>query len=336
MRTLIIGAGRMGRRHVLAARDLGLDVVGVCDVSPESLAAAGREGSVPGDRLFTGAEKAFSTRPELVIVSTTADSHCALTCAALDRGAKHVLCEKPMATSLADCDRMLAAARGHGAHLAINHAMRFLEIYTVPKAIVASEEFGGLSSLTVVAGNMGLAMNATHIFESFRLAAQEPVAEVTAWFSRQSSPNPRGERFEDRAGCIRAATKSGKRLYMEASADQGHGACSVYAGLYGELWVDDISGAMRLSTRRPEDRALPTTRYACPAVESSRTIPGSDPVAGARAVIRALLDEKDYPTGEDGRAAIRALVAAYVSHESGHRAVACDGELPLDRTFAWA
>ncbi len=336
MRTLIIGAGRMGRRHVAVARDLGLEVVGVCDVRRDSLAAAEREYRLPAGSLFTETSQAFAAAPQLVIVSTTADSHCELTCQAIERGAKYVLCEKPMATSLADCDRMLAAARRHGARLAINHAMRFQEIYTAPRTIMASAEFGGLASMTVVAGNMGLAMNSTHIFEAFRLAANEPVAEVAAWFAAETFPNPRGPQFEDQAGCIRAVTRSGKRLYLEASADQGHGACSIYAGLFGQLWVDEITGAMHLSTRRPEDRALPSTRYACSPVESSRTVGGSDAVAGAGAVIRALLDGKDYPNGEDGRAAVRALVAAYVSHENGHRAVACDGDLPLERNFAWA
>ncbi len=336
MKIAIIGAGRMGRRHVAAARALGLDVAAVCDVKAESLAAARSECGICDERLFSHPDEALAAGAEIIVISTTADSHCELACAAIASGAPYVLCEKPMATSLADCDRMIEAAKRRGTRLAVNHPMRFLEIYNAPRAALRSADFGGLSSMTVVAGNMGMAMNATHVFEAFRLAADEEIAEVTAWFSSGKVPNPRGAQFEDRSGCVRAVTRSGKRLYIEASSDQGHGARCIYAARHGQIFVDELSGEMLLSSRRAEDRALPTTRYACPDFSRSSTITGADAVAGARAVLTALLAGQDYPTGEDGRAAVCALVAAYVSNEESHRAVQCDSSLPADRNFPWA
>ena len=336
MKIAIIGAGRMGRRHVVAARALGLEIAGICDVKVESLAAAKTECGICDERLFSDTGELLASKPDVVVVSTTADSHCELTCAAIESGAKYVLCEKPMARSLAECDRMIEAGRRHRTRLAINHPMRFLDIYSAPRAAVQSDDFGGLSSMTVVAGNMGLAMNATHVFEAFRLAAGEDIAEIMAWFSSESVPNPRGAQFEDHAGCVRAVTRSGKRLYVEASADQGHGVRYIYAGPYGQAFVDELSGEMLLSSRRVEDRALPTTRYACAEISRSRTIAGADAIAGARAVLAALIAGADHPTGDDGRAVVRALVAAYVSHEQGHRPVACDSALPAGRVFPWA
>jgi hypothetical protein len=51
---------------------------------------------------------------------------------------------------------------------------------------------------------------------------------------------------------------------------------------------------------------------------------------------RVLIEDGDAPSGEDGRRAVAALVAAHVSDESGHRAVLLDAELHSERVFPWA
>ena len=163
MRVAVIGAGRMGRRHIQVVRDLGLELAGVCDSSPESLRLAETEHGVSSDRQFLEAKALLATtRPECVVVATTAPTHGEYTCLAAESGARYVLCEKPMAVSLAECDRMIRTCEARGTRLAVNHQMRFMEQYAVPKAIIDSEAFGGLSSVTVAGGNFGMAMNGTH------------------------------------------------------------------------------------------------------------------------------------------------------------------------------
>src|SRR6478736_5636892 len=122
------------------------------------------------------------TRPELLVVSTTAPSHADLVCLGARNGAKAILCEKPMAVSLAECDRMIEACAASNTRLAVNHQMRFMQQYTRAKEIVEDASFGGLASATVVAGNFGMAMNGSHYFEMFRYLTDEMPAEVSAWF----------------------------------------------------------------------------------------------------------------------------------------------------------
>ena len=264
-------------------------------------------------------------------------SHCAYTSLAAEAGARYILCEKPMGVSLAECDRMMEVCSRHGTRLAVNHQMRFMEQYTASKRIVQSEAFGGLSSVTVVAGNFGMANNGSHYFEMFRYMTDEPPIEATAWFSTETVPNPRGPQFEDRAGAVRLTTVSGKRFYMEIGADQGHGMKVVYSGPYGQLVVDELAGTMYLAVRGDRYRDMPSTRYGMPSVESVQKISPADSVGPTRAVLEALLDDDDPPTGEDGRMAVAALVAAYVSDENGHIPVSLgDSALPLDRVFPWA
>lgn len=334
----VIGAGRMGRRHIHAARKLGLVVVGVVDRAQSSLQEAKAEHDLPGSLLFSTAEDLFAAvTPECLIISTTADSHCALTCMAAERGVKYILVEKPLAVSLAECSTMIATCQKHGAKLAVNHQMRFLEQYSVPKALLNGDAFGGFKSMTVVAGNFGVSMNGTHYFEAFRYMADEDPVEVTAWFSSEPVPNPRGAQFEDRAGSIRVVTASGKRMYLEIGADQGHGLQVTYAGRNGTISVNELTGEMLTSVREPQYRDLPTTRYGMPALSAQEKIAPVEVVDSTAEVLHALLsDAPETVTAEQGMMAVKVLVAAYTSAENGNTPVRLDAPLDDNRVFPWA
>jgi predicted dehydrogenase len=328
----------MGRRHVQVVRDSGLNLVGICDLNPEALSLATEEQHVSPKLHFSDVRHLLKkTEPECVIIATTAPTHCEYTCLAAESGAKYVLCEKPMAVSLAECDKMIEVCTHNCTELAINHQMRFMEQYTEPKRIIESEAFGGLSSITVVGGNFGMAMNGAHYFEMFRYMIDEAIVEVSAWFSPEKVPNPRGPQFEDRAGAVRLTSASGKRFYMEISADQGHGVNVIYAGAYGQLVVDELAGNVKLMMRDEEYRNLPSTRYGMPATEKTFKIEPADVIGPTRSVLNALLHKTNYPTGEDACLAVSVLVGAYVSDENGHRPVRIDEEpLPHERIFPWA
>jgi len=328
----------MGLRHLQVLKDLNLDVVGVSDVQEAARAKAGTDFGLSPSALFTDARDMIErTKPELVVVATTAPSHAEIVCLAACKGAKAILCEKPMATSLADCDRMIEVCATSGTRLAVNHQMRFMEQYTKPKALIEDEAFGGLGSVSVVAGNFGMAMNGSHYFEMFRYLTDEMPATVSAWFSSETVPNPRGAQFEDRAGTVRITTKKGRRFYMDASTDQGHGMHVIYAGPFGRLEVDELAGRAHLVVRKAENRTMPTTRYSCSADERDMAIAPADAVAPTKAVLSALLAGENYPDGAVGRMAVEVLVAAYASHEQGGRTIdLASAKLPRERIFPWA
>jgi myo-inositol 2-dehydrogenase / D-chiro-inositol 1-dehydrogenase len=337
MNTAIVGVGRMGRRHIQVVRLAGLELTGVFDVSPDSLKLAQDEYALPSHQLFGDLDKLYAeAKPECLIIASTADSHCALTCMAAERGVKFILVEKPLAVSLNECDRMIETCKRHGARLAVNHQMRFMEQYTEPKRMFATEEYGGFASMTVVAGNFGFSMNGTHYFEAFRFLTGEDPVEITAWFSPGSVPNPRGPQFEDRAGCIRAVTASGKRLYMEIGADQGHGIRTIYACRNGMITVNELTGDVVATVREEQYRELPTTRYGMPAVNSQRAIRPAEVIDTSAAVLKALLNDVNSVSGEDGRRVVEILVAAYQSAEQGSVPVRLDKKLDRGRVYPWA
>ena len=326
----------MGRRHMRVVRDIGLVLAGICDQSTPAMAEAAKEFGIASDLQFTDAVALLKkARPECVVVATTAPSHCEYTCLAAENGAQYILCEKPMAVSLAECERMIETCGRYRVKLAINHQMRFMQQYVVPKRIIQSESFGGLSSITVIAGNIGIAMNGTHYFEMFRFMTDEYPKEVVAWLVEQAGPNPRGPQYHDKAGSVRITTARGRRLYMEMGPDQGHGLHIAFSGRQGLLVGNQLTGRMNLSVREDKYREMPTTRYDLPCVERDFNIEPADSLAPTKAVLASLLEGGNPPSGEDGRMALATLVAAHVSSERGHVPIAVDGDLPLDRTFHW-
>jgi len=338
MKAVVIGVGRMGRRHAHALRKIGCSIDGVYDISPESRKLAADEHKLEAGQLFGDLEVLFAQcRPDVVVIATNADTHCELTCLAAARGAKFILVEKPMAVSLAECDQMIEACRLAGAQLAVNHQMRFMPAYTVPKTLFQDPAFAGMRSMTVVGGNFGFAMNGSHYFEAFRFLTDEVPVEVSAWFSPEIVPNPRGAQYQDRAGCIRAVTGSGKRLYMDVSADQGHGFGSTYACRNGVISVDELAGELVSSEREPQYLELPTTRYGMPCISKRASVSPPDLIETTVAVLNALVTGQNSVTGEDGRQVVELLVAAHQSADLGGAPVRLDDNgVDRERIFPWA
>jgi predicted dehydrogenase len=337
MKFAVIGAGRMGRRHIHAIRKLGYSVIGVIDTSRSSLEETRQEHHLDESMLFATLEELFAVDvPTCLIIATTADSHCALTCMAAEQGVKYILVEKPLAVSLEECDRMIRACEQQGARLSVNHQMRFMEQYSKPKALLDSEEYGGFKSMTIVGGNFGMSMNGTHYLEAFRYISGEDPIEVTAWFDADVVANPRGTRFNDRSGSLRVTTKSGKRLYIEIGSDQGHGLEVIYAGRNGLITVEELVGRMTTVVRQSEFKELPTTRYGMPENRQTFQISPVEIVDSTALVLNALITGKNCVEAEHGMKAVEVLVAAYESAENGSRAVRIDSQLDRHRVFPWA
>jgi predicted dehydrogenase len=326
--------------HLKAAQNLPLIPAAICDMSDVNRAkAAAAAGDLPGDRQFADAATMLAAHQnaDLVVIATTADSHRALVEQAAASGARHILCEKPMATSVADCDAMIAACEKSGSKLAINHQMRFMAQYTVVRDELATGKFGPLSSMTVTAGCFGLAMNGSHYCEAFAWLTGSPIVTASAWFSGPAFNNPRGPQFFDQAGEVRFASADGRRLILNIGNDQGHGMTAMYATRFGHMFVDEFEGLCLATARKPEHQPLPVTRYGMPWDRWERKFPQADNVGPTQAVMGALLEDRDYPSGRDGRNVVAALAAAYKSAESGSTPVNVTGLGEFERRqFPWA
>jgi predicted dehydrogenase len=78
---------------------------------------------------------------DAVYVATPVDLHAPMTIAAACSG-KHVLCEKPMALSLEECDCMIQACRENAVHLGIAYYRHFYPVIQRTKQLISSGELG--------------------------------------------------------------------------------------------------------------------------------------------------------------------------------------------------
>ena len=104
----VVGCGHIGKRHAeMITRDPGSRLVALCDVRPRTELGIDQFG-VP---YFTDIHAMLQAVPETDVVNicTPNGLHVPLSLAALDHG-KHVVCEKPMGLSKADCEAVLGKA----------------------------------------------------------------------------------------------------------------------------------------------------------------------------------------------------------------------------------
>jgi predicted dehydrogenase len=78
---------------------------------------------------------------DIVYVATPPDTRVEMAVAAFAEG-KHVFCEKPLALSLVEADRMLAAAKRADRRLGINFVMRYNPLYDLVRVIVTKRLLG--------------------------------------------------------------------------------------------------------------------------------------------------------------------------------------------------
>jgi len=121
VRVGVIGVGSLGFHHARILREVaGAEMLGVFDASPERTAAVAQELGVNG---FRSLEEALGSVDAAVIaVPTTGHAEVAL--AALDAGV-HLLIEKPIASTLAEAEAIVARAEAGGLTVATGHVERF-------------------------------------------------------------------------------------------------------------------------------------------------------------------------------------------------------------------
>jgi predicted dehydrogenase len=120
IRTLVAGLGNMGMSHALAYhKNPGFEIVGLANRSKVELPDGMDKYAIHPS--FPDALKALE--PELCSINTYSDSHADFACMAMEAGA-HVFVEKPLATTVADAERVVAAAKKAGRKLVIGYILR--------------------------------------------------------------------------------------------------------------------------------------------------------------------------------------------------------------------
>ncbi len=180
LRAGVFGLGALGRHHTRILGDLpGVERVGVFDTREETARAVAAEF---GARLFPSFES-LAGEIDVAVLATPTVSHAELGCDLLGRGV-HLLVEKPIAASLEEADRLIAAAGAAGRALQVGHVEFHNPAVAALLASGGSPRFVEVERLGVFSPRsldvdviLDLMIHDLHVLHAFDPA---PVAEVRA------------------------------------------------------------------------------------------------------------------------------------------------------------
>jgi predicted dehydrogenase len=136
----VVGAGIWGTMHARAyAQNPLVDLVGICDLDEERGRKVAAQYSIP--KVFTRVDALLDEDLDGISVATPDDAHTAIVLKAAARGV-HIMVEKPLATSLAECQSMVEAAEKAGVFLMVDWHNRWNPPYYYAWKTIQEGELG--------------------------------------------------------------------------------------------------------------------------------------------------------------------------------------------------
>lgn len=188
-RGVVIGAGAIGalleaeRERPKPATHAGAlvanektELVGLVDTDQAVLAQA--SALFPGIPTFTDVDEAFTTlRPDIVVIASPAASHLSLVKQSIDAGVSMIICEKPIATSLAEAREIHTLITERNSTFVLNYQRRFFSLFASVRERIQAGEFGRIQHVTCYYSN-GLYNNGGHALDAIAFLLADHFAIV--------------------------------------------------------------------------------------------------------------------------------------------------------------
>jgi predicted dehydrogenase len=323
----VIGSGFMGRTNAETVSKY------LPDARLIAIAGGSRAGQLASDYNVAcdPTVQALLDRPDLdgVFISTPHSAHAENAIAAAQRG-KHILVDKPMATSVADCDRILSASRQSNVNLMIMFGQRFRIVNMEAHRLIRENAIGRITAIHSFALNSGglaslppwqskpenlgtLFGHGVHNIDQIRWFTGDEISTVAARVQREAPSNNEVSTMAV-LGLRGGATAT---LWVSwTSSPPGFPNSGFSARVIGEKGMLDLDAYSYLRLCRKG--AWETIAEQAPIDFKGKGM--LDPVRLEAYVKQGMeflnsIRERRPPsvTGEDGRAAVRVALAAYQS-----------------------
>lgn len=326
----LVGAGRMGSIHarLIRAAVPGARLVGIADLN---LDAARHVATQVGDPPVFDSIEALLETPGLdaVLIATSSSQHLAAIRAAASAGVD-ILCEKPVALTLADTDAAIDAAARAGVRLQVGFMRRWEPDYVRAKARLASGAYGRpmlFKSLQFdpepppltfadpsVSGGIMIDMG-IHEFDLARWLMADEVVEVHAYGSAYAHPTLASVGDVDSAVVnLRFANGATGSVELARNTTYGEDVRTEVLATEGSVWVGLLSLTQGASSGGGVSDAIAVDALATTVPRFERGL-----AAQARGFAEAILAGGPVAvTGADGRAAFEIAVAADRSMREAH------------------
>lgn len=327
-RAAVIGCGRIGveegryRKEVQPATHAGayqqarprIKLAGLADINAERLKVAARY--FPGVPLFRSANDLLKEiRPDIVSIASHPDSHCQLVELAAHLKIKAIVCEKPIAETVKQAEKMIRLCQKSGSLLLINHTRRFDPLLGRIRKEMQAGRAGHILQGTCYYYN-GLFNNGTHLVDLLRFFLGD-----IDWLMAKENKKTKKPSLQNDLNVDGMIHFSNGALVVLQSLPADYGFSEFY--FYGD------QGAFFLKNLgyRAEYRRLIKNKY----YEGYYQLEQKPEVRGRpRSLMRAMvnhvvacLDGKEKPVsrGEDGLAALKILFALRESAQNNGRLI---------------
>jgi predicted dehydrogenase len=346
LRVAQIGCGQISVAHFKAYAETDLvDVAVVVDVDPVAAQeASAANGNVPWTTSFD--EAIARDDVDFVSIATPHYLHAPMAIAAA-RAGKHVLCEKPLTVSLEDADSMIFACNDFGSTLGMWMVMRYAPAAQAARALLRAGAIGEIVNIRLpdvhnkvrnyyergvggrarptqwrgarkTAGGGALIMNAIHQIDVLRYITGLDVERVSAeWVNFTGLAE-----VEDMINVVLRYANGAIGTIDTANYAPGGGEAQVLR-IYGR------KGQLQIA-RNSELRAFVEEPFAgqdgLPSFKENewQDVPSGGEGRNTRTLVledyvRAVQENRPAPvTGDDGKAALATVLAAYAAAERGH------------------
>ncbi len=316
----IIGLGFIGGGDQVSGDRLGQRVEDLDGTHREALSSHPRVQLVAGSSRDSGRRERFAQRTnartytdwramlaheklDIVGVASFASSHAELVVACAERGVRAIFCEKPIATRLADAERMIAACQQSGSLLVINHNRRFHPHFRELRSRIAASELGELTGVWLQWGTGRLGNVGTHFIDAAMMLTGRRVQAASAMLDSTGRPDCRGSEFRDPGGWAMLKFDDGLIGHVHAPDNPSGPAEIVVQGTLGRARVS--GGVAEIETWKGGRNVL-----AAPSAEAGSSMDQA---------VREIVDWLENGTSvccsaEESLQSLEVIVACHASH----------------------
>ncbi|MDY6933844.1 MAG: Gfo/Idh/MocA family oxidoreductase [Spirochaetota bacterium] len=236
----LIGCGRIGFSlefdplrykpctHWGGANSVGLRINYACDINVERLNRFASCANLSKENLFADYKELIErVNPKFVIISTWTESHADIGIFASKNGAKTIICEKPIASTLSQAQLFIKSTQRYNVDLIVNHERRYDNRYRMVRRLIDNGRIGEVKTIyasiltsgyngesKIEEGGGPLLHDGTHMIDIIRFLFGE-INSVEGEIERKE----RESGFEDRV-CAWLKCSSGIDIFLEAGGER--------------------------------------------------------------------------------------------------------------------
>jgi len=341
-KALIFGFGGQGKQLLRVMNGLGIEVA-VCDTDPakfgpqtpttkESWARSFPDlvecGPIP--KIYTNWQACLKENPgvDIVAVATWTKNHEPVAIEAAKSGARAILCEEPMATSLYGARRIIGACADNNVLLTVHHTRRWWPAHQEIRKLIQEGTIGDLRHISISCGGARVSDLGTHWIDFARWITDAEVNSVTGWLYPIEEPNPRGPQFKDYPAEILINFDNDVKTFI----NEGPGIVTPLhyeiVGTRGLITNDQVGRSENWVVKMRSGKNLSPVRDYYGEMEEVRISAPQDlrmEEWGRVAVLQLLEGKTTFCGGKDGYETLEVLIAAHVSHRERNMPI----KLPL-------